>query len=65
MGVLHLVSTKVHHMYQYAYLAFVYFNGENPPLEFRFTRITRLIDLKYIIENLYTDNQRVMKLYYR
>lgn len=39
-------------MSQYLYLAFVNFNGERPPLEFSFTDITYLVDLKSTLENL-------------
>lgn len=49
MSVIIPVSTNTHKTYkmsQYAYLAFVYFNDEKPPLQFRFIEITRLVDLK-------------------
>lgn len=51
-------------MSQYSYLAFVYFNNEKPLLEFLFTEITHLTDIKSILENLYPDNKRFVKLYY-
>lgn len=51
MDAIILVSTNTHNtqkISQYAYLAFVYFNDEKPPLRFRFSKITRLVDLKSI-----------------
>lgn len=54
-----------HTMSQYAYLIFVYFNDEKPPLKFRFSEITRFVDLKSILENIYLDNQRFVNVYYR
>lgn len=65
MDVPRLVSTNTHIISQYAYLAFAYFNGENHPLKFRFLEITHIVDLKFILENIYPDNRRVVKIYYR
>lgn len=65
MSVSILVSTNTHKISQYAYLVFVYFNNEKPPLKFRFREMTRLVDLKSIVERFYPYNQRVMQLYYR
>lgn len=67
MDVTILFSTNTyntHIIFQYSYLALIYFNSEKPLLRFKFSKITRVIDLKSILENMYLDNQKVMKLYY-
>ena len=45
---------------------FVYFNGVKVSLEFKVTEHTSLVDLKYILENLfeYSNNRKVVKLKY-
>lgn len=68
MGVTKLVSTNTQRSYtisQYAYLVFVYFNGKKPHLQFKFSEIISLVDLKSKLKNMYPDNRRVVKLYYR
>ncbi|XP_058772016.1 uncharacterized protein LOC131645829 [Vicia villosa] len=51
----------------YPFLAFVYFNGVKPPLQFRFSEGTHLAELISILNSIlqYPENRKVVKLEYR
>ncbi|XP_058751977.1 uncharacterized protein LOC131625098 [Vicia villosa] len=51
----------------YPHIAFIYFNGAKPPLQFSFSEDTPLAELITILNSLlqYTENMKVVKLEYR
>lgn len=62
----HILLTKTTRMKKYWFITFVYFNDVLPPLQFRVTTDTLLVDLKSRMQNNlhYSDNRRVIKIEY-